>query len=152
MQLDAPQMIQAIHDTTLLTRMFPEAKLAVVNALKKTTKLLRWWVMALMVPHSNQLILALPWEKGTEIAKSAADLILVDDDLSKMIVAVAAGRRIYTILKKAVQYIVSIHIPIILTVSLPLFFWVGDIRIFYSVHVIFLELVMGPMCFNCLRK
>jgi magnesium-transporting ATPase (P-type) len=60
--------------------------------------------MALMVPHSNQLILALPWEKGTEIAKSAADLILVDDDLSKMIVAVAAGRRIYNLKKSSAVY------------------------------------------------
>jgi Ca2+-transporting ATPase len=61
------------------------------------------------------------WEKGTEIAKEAADLILIDDDLSKMIIAVAAGRRIYSNLK-AIRYIVSIHIPIILAVSLPLFF------------------------------
>jgi Ca2+-transporting ATPase len=52
--------------------------------------------------------------------KEAADLILIDD-LSKMI-AVAAGRRIYSNLKKAIRYIVSIHIPIILAVSLPLFF------------------------------
>jgi Ca2+-transporting ATPase len=59
--------------------------------------------------------------KGTEIAKEAADLILIDDDLSKMIIAVAAGRRIYSNLKKAIRYIVSIHIPIILAVSLPLF-------------------------------
>jgi Ca2+-transporting ATPase len=63
-----------------------------------------------------------------------------------MVVAVAAGRRIYTNLKKAVQYIVSIHIPIILTVSLPLFFgWIYP-DIFTPVHVIFLELIMGPMC------
>ena len=53
---------------------------------------------------------------------------------------------IYTNLKKAVQYIVSIHIPIILTVSLPLFLGWNYPDIFTPVHVIFLELVMGPMC------
>jgi magnesium-transporting ATPase (P-type) len=77
--------------------------------------------------------LALPWEKGTEIAKSAADLILVDD-LSKMIV-VAAGRRIYTNLKSSAVYCFysySYYINRFLT-----FFWVGDIRIFYM--FVFLE-------------
>ena len=78
--------------------------------------------------------------------KTAADLVLIDDDLSRMVEAIAAGRRIYTNIKKAVQYIVSIHIPIILTVALPLFLgWIFP-AIFTPVHVIFLELVMGPTC------
>jgi Ca2+-transporting ATPase len=148
MQLDAPEMIQAIHETTLLTRMFPEAKLAVVNALKKDNQIVAMVGdgvndgPALKAAHIGVAM----GKKGTEIAKAAADLILVDDDLSKMIVAVAAGRRIYTNLKKAVRYIVSIHIPIILTVSLPLFLGWRYPDIFTPVHVIFLELVMGPMC------
>jgi Ca2+-transporting ATPase len=148
MQLDEVKRLQSIHNSTLLTRMFPEAKLAVVNALKKDKQ-----VVAMIGDGVNDgpalkaahIGIAMG-KKGTEIAKTAADIILVDDDLSKMIVAVAAGRRIYTNLKKAVQYIVSIHIPIILTVSLPLFFgWIYP-DIFTPVHVIFLELVMGPMC------
>lgn len=148
MQLAAPQMIQAIHETTLFTRMFPEAKLAVINALKNDNQIVAMVGdgvndgPALKAAHIGVAM----GKKGTEIAKAAADLILVDDDLSKMIVAVAAGRRIYSNLKKAVQYIVSIHIPIILTVSLPLFLgWIYP-NIFTPVHVIFLELVMGPMC------
>jgi Ca2+-transporting ATPase len=148
MQLDEVKRLQSIHDSTLMTRMFPEAKLAVVNALKKDNQ-----VVAMIGDGVNDgpalkashIGIAMG-KKGTEIAKTAADLILVDDDLSKMVVAVAAGRRIYTNLKKAVQYIVSIHIPIILTVSLPLFLgWIYP-DIFTPVHVIFLELVMGPMC------
>ncbi|MBU0942173.1 MAG: cation-translocating P-type ATPase [Bacteroidetes bacterium] len=148
MALDATKMIQAIHETTLFTRMFPEAKLAVIKALKKDNQIVAMVGdgvndgPALKAAHIGVAM----GKKGTEIAKSAADLILVDDDLSKMIIAVAAGRRIYTNLKKAIQYIVSIHIPIILTVSLPLFFgWIYP-DIFTPVHVIFLELVMGPMC------
>jgi Ca2+-transporting ATPase len=148
MQLENAERLKAIHSTTLLTRMFPEAKLAVVNALKKDNQIVAMVGdgvndgPALKASHIGIAM----GKKGTEIAKTAADLILVDDDLSKMVVAVAAGRRIYTNLKKAVQYIVSIHIPIILTVSLPLFFgWVYP-DIFTPVHVIFLELIMGPMC------
>jgi Ca2+-transporting ATPase len=60
---------------------------------------------------------------GKKELKSLNQRRILVDDLSKMIVAVSAGRRIYTNLKKAIQYIVSIHIPIILTVALPLFFW-----------------------------
>ncbi|PRZ23919.1 cation-translocating P-type ATPase [Flavobacterium granuli] len=148
MKLNEFEMLKAIHDTTLLTRMFPEAKLKVVNALIKDHQ-----VVAMVGDGVNDgpalkasNIGVAMGKKGTEIAKTAADLILIDDDLSKMIVAVAAGRRIYANLKKAVQYIASIHIPIILTVSLPLFLgWIYP-DIFTPVHVIFLELIMGPMC------
>lgn len=84
--------------------------------------------------------------KGSEIAKGASSLILADDDLAKMVDAIAMGRRIYSNLKKAVQYIISIHIPIILTVLLPLILgWIYP-AIFTPVHVIFLELIMGPTC------
>jgi Ca2+-transporting ATPase len=83
---------------------------------------------------------------GSEIAKNASSLILENDDLGKMVDAVAMGRRIYSNLKKAIQYIISIHIPIILTVFLPLVLgWIYP-SIFTPVHVIFLELIMGPTC------
>jgi len=85
-------------------------------------------------------------KKGTEIAKQAASLILMEDDLSKMVDAVAMGRKIYTNLKKAIQYIISIHIPIVLTVFIPLAAgWLYP-NIFSPVHIIFLELIMGPTC------
>lgn len=85
-------------------------------------------------------------KKGTEIAKQAASLILLKDDLSKMVTAVAMGRKIYANLKKAIQYIISIHIPIILTVFIPLALgWVYP-NIFSPIHIIFLEIIMGPTC------
>ncbi|TJZ60049.1 cation-translocating P-type ATPase [Sphingobacterium olei] len=134
--------------TTLFTRMFPDAKLAVVNALKKKGEVVAMLGdgvndgPALKAAHIGVAM----GSKGTEIAKSAAALIITNDDLQKLIVGIAAGRRIYTNIKKAVQYIISIHIPIILIVSLPLFLgWIFP-QIFTPVHVIFLELVMGPTC------
>jgi len=85
-------------------------------------------------------------KKGTEIAKQAASLILLEDDLSKMVDAIAMGRKIYTNLKKAIQYIISIHIPIILTVFIPLALgWIYP-NIFSPIHIIFLEIIMGPTC------
>jgi Ca2+-transporting ATPase len=63
-----------------------------------------------------------------------------------MLEAVAVGRKIYSNLKKAIQYIISIHIPIVLTVFIPLALgWIYP-NIFTPVHVIFLELIMGPTC------
>jgi Ca2+-transporting ATPase len=85
-------------------------------------------------------------KKGTEIAKQAANLILIDDDFAKMTDAIAMGRKIYINLKKAIQYIISIHIPIILIVFIPLALgWIYP-NIFTPVHIIFLEIIMGPTC------
>src|SRR5690606_30925208 len=85
-------------------------------------------------------------KKGTDMAKEASAMILTDDDLARIVDAIAMGRRIYGNLKKAIQYIISIHIPIILTVFIPLILgWVYP-AIFSPIHVIFLELIMGPTC------
>jgi len=141
-------LMKLSENTTLFTRMFPEAKLEVVNALKAQGNVVAMLGdgvndgPALKAAHIGVAM----GNKGTEIAKSAAALVITNDDLEKLVVGIAAGRRIYANIKKAVQYIISIHIPIILTVSLPLFLgWVFP-HIFTPVHVIFLELVMGPTC------
>lgn len=148
LKLNTSTFANTIQQKTIFTRMFPEAKLAMVNALKDNGEIVAMIgdgvndAPALKAAHIGIAM----GEKGTEMAKRAAALILINDDLSKMITAIATGRRIYTNLKKAIQYIISIHIPIILTVSLPLFLgWIYP-DIFTPVHVIFLELVMGPTC------
>lgn len=137
-----------IAETTLFTRMFPEAKLKIINTLKAQQQIVGMTGdgvndgPALKAAHIGIAM----GKRGSEIAKQASSLILVDDDFGKMVDAVAAGRKIYNNLKKAIQYIISIHIPIILTVALPLVLgWVYP-AIFTPVHVIFLELIMGPTC------
>jgi hypothetical protein len=85
-------------------------------------------------------------KKGTEIARHAADLILTDDRPGKITDAIEQGRKIYNNLKKAIRYIISIHIPIILTVMLPLLLGWKYANIFTPIHIIFLELIMGPTC------
>ncbi|MCC7445673.1 MAG: cation-translocating P-type ATPase [Saprospiraceae bacterium] len=142
------ELIALSKETSLFTRMFPEAKLAIVNAFKKDGEVVAMLgdgvndAPALKAAHIGVAM----GNKGTEIAKAAASLVIINDDLDKLITGIAAGRRIYTNIKKAIQYIISIHIPIILTVSLPLFLgWVYP-HIFTPVHVIFLELIMGPTC------
>lgn len=148
MSLSEIALKKEVLSTHLFTRMFPDAKLRVINALKDAGQIVAMTGdgvndgPALKAAHIGIAM----GKKGTAIAKDAASLILVDDDLSKMVDAIAMGRKIYTNLKKAIQYIISIHIPIILTVFIPLALgWIYP-NIFSPVHVIFLELIMGPTC------
>ena len=63
-----------------------------------------------------------------------------------MVTAISEGRKIFSNLKKAFRYIISIHIPIILTASLPVIFGWAYPNIFTPIHIIFMELIMGPTC------
>lgn len=148
MKLTDAELKTNVMETTIFTRMFPEAKLKIINALKANHQIVAMTGdgvndgPALKAAHIGIAM----GKKGTEIAKQAASLILLEDDLSKMVKAIAMGRKIYTNLKKAIQYIISIHIPIILTVFIPLALgWLYP-NIFSPIHVIFLEIIMGPTC------
>lgn len=148
MKLSDDELKRCVMDTNLFTRMFPDAKLKIIQALKSQNQIVGMTGdgvndgPALKAAHIGIAM----GKKGTEIAKQAASLILTDDDLSKMVEAVAIGRKIYSNLKKAIQYILSIHIPIILTVFIPLALgWIYP-NIFSPIHIIFLELIMGPTC------
>ena len=148
MQLGDEELQNCVMDTNLFTRMFPDAKLKIINALKAKQQIVAMTGdgvndgPALKAAHIGIAM----GKKGTEIAKQAASLILLEDDLSKMVDAVAIGRKIYANLKKAIQYIISIHIPLILTVCIPLALgWIYP-TIFSPIHIIFFELIMGPTC------
>ncbi|MBL0134134.1 MAG: cation-translocating P-type ATPase [Chitinophagaceae bacterium] len=148
MALSEKDLEEKVVSTNIFTRMFPDAKLKIINALKAKNQIVAMTGdgvndgPALKAAHIGIAM----GKKGSEIAKQAASLILMEDDLSKMVDAVATGRKIYTNLKKAIQYIISIHIPIILTVFIPLALgWIYP-NIFSPVHIIFLELIMGPTC------
>lgn len=148
MHLNEAELKVAVAEKNVFTRMFPEAKLKIINALK-----LRGEVVAMTGDGVNDgpalkaahIGIAMG-NKGSEIAKQAASMILIEDDLAKMVDAIRMGRRIYVNLKKAIRYIISIHIPIILIVFIPLVLgWIYP-AIFSPIHVIFLELIMGPTC------
>ena len=148
MKLAELELKDAVADTYLFTRMFPEAKLKIINALKANNEIVAMTGdgvndgPALKAAHIGIAM----GQKGTEIAKQAASLILLKDDLSKMVDAIAMGRKIYVNLKKGIRFIISIHIPIILTVFIPLALgWIYP-NIFSPAHIIFFELIMGPTC------
>lgn len=142
------ELCAAIKHTNIFARMFPDAKLKVVEALKRNGEIVAMTGdgvndgPALKAAHIGIAM----GKRGTETAKLAASLILTDDNLEHMVEAVALGRRIYDNLKKAIRYIISIHIPIILIVTLPLLLFWDFTNLFNPIHIIILELIMGPTC------
>jgi Ca2+-transporting ATPase len=148
MTMDDATLKEKVMETAIFTRMFPEAKLKIIRALKENNQIVAMTgdgVNDGPALKSAHIGIAMG-KKGTEIAKQAANLILIDDDFGKMTDAIAMGRKIYINLKKAIRYIISIHIPIILIVFIPLVLgWIYP-NIFSPVHIIFLEIIMGPTC------
>lgn len=142
------ELQKSVKDINIFARMLPEAKLKIVNALKADGEVVAMTgdgVNDGPALKASNIGIAMG-KKGSEIAKQEASLIIIDDDLSNMIKAVALGRKIYSNLKKAIRYIISIHIPIISIVTFPLILGWKYQNIFMPIHVIFLELVMGPTC------
>jgi Ca2+-transporting ATPase len=148
MKIPGNKLAEIAASNNIFSRMFPEAKLRIIQALKSRKE-----IVAMTGDGVNDgpalkaanIGIAMG-KKGSSLAKQSASLILLDDDLAKMVDAIAMGRKIYANLKKAIQYIISIHIPIILTVFIPLAAgWIYP-NIFSPTHIIFLELIMGPTC------
>ena len=148
MKLEPAALQDAVHSNTVFARMFPDAKKKVVETLKAGGS-----VVAMTGDGVNDgpalrianIGIAMG-QKGTALAREASNLVITDDNISLISVAVATGRKVYTNFKKAVGYIISIHIPIIITAALLLLLGWKYANIFTPVHVIFMELIMGPTC------
>lgn len=148
MNMKEDELQTILKSTSVFARMFPDAKLKVINALKANGEIVAMTgdgVNDAPALKSSDIGIAMG-QKGTETARQVSDLILTDDNLEKMVMAISEGRRIFNNLLKAIRYIISIHIPIILTASLPVVLGWKYPNIFTPIHVIFLELIMGPTC------
>jgi Ca2+-transporting ATPase len=82
--------------------------------------------------------------RGTDVAREAASLVLLDDDFGSIVRTVRLGRRIYDNLRKAMAYIIAVHVPVAGLALLPLL--TGLPLIFGPVHIAFLEMVIDPVC------
>ncbi len=148
MAMGDEELREKVGPTVVFSRMFPDAKLKVIEALKANGE-----VVAMTGDGVNdgpalkaaQIGVAMG-RRGTEVAKGAASMVLMNDDLGGMVIAIENGRRIYANLRKAIRYILSIHIPIVLVVVLPLVFGWTYLHMLTPIHVIFLELIMDPTC------
>ena len=82
--------------------------------------------------------------RGTDVAREASSIVLLDDDFGSIVKAVRLGRRIYDNLQKAVGFIFAVHVPIAGLALLPLPF--GLPILFGPVHIALLEMVIDPVC------
>lgn len=83
-------------------------------------------------------------ERGTDVAREASSLVLLNDDFTSIVHAIHLGRRIYDNLRKALTYVVAVHLPIAGMTLLPLLF--GTPLVFAPVHIVFLEMIINPAC------
>lgn len=82
--------------------------------------------------------------RGTDVAREAASLVLVNDNFAAIVTAVRQGRRIFDNLRKAMSYILAVHVPIAGMAMLPVLF--GWPALLYPMHIALLELIIDPAC------
>lgn len=138
----------AVRSTSIFARITPEAKLRIIESLKRTGAVVAMTGDGVNdAPALKAADIGVSMGKhGSEVARQASSLVLLDDDLESMVRAIRIGRTIYNNLKRAISYIIAIHIPLISVVTLPLLFGWEFANLFSPVHIIFLELIMGPTC------
>lgn len=148
MKMSDDELKAASGNTNIFARMFPEAKLRLVSRLRADGHIVAMTGDGVNdAPALKMAGIGIAMGKrGTEMARQAADLVMADDNLAGINTAIQEGRRIYQNLRKAIRYIISIHIPIILIASLPAILGWKFPNIFTPIHIIFLELIMGPTC------
>jgi len=137
---------EKMKEVNVFSRVLPDQKLLIVNAIKAGGKVVAMTgdgVNDASALKSAHIGIAMG-ERGTDVAREAADLVLLDDDFSSIVKAIRLGRRIFDNLKKAIAYIISVHVPIAGAALVPVF--MGWPIILYPAHIVFLELVIDPAC------
>ena len=145
-QMSDDELRTRIRTATLFARAVPDQKLRIVNALKSNGEVVAMTgdgVNDAPALKSADIGIAMG-ERGTDVAREASSLVLLDDNFRSIVSAVRLGRRIYDNLKKAMAYIFSIHVPIAGMSLIPVLFNMPLILL--PVHIVFLELIIDPAC------
>ncbi len=145
--LSEEDLSSKIKDINVFARVIPEQKLKIVNALKRNNEIVAMTgdgVNDAPALKAANIGIAMG-EKGTDVAREASSLVLMDDNFSSIVGAVKMGRRIFDNLQKALGYIFAIHVPIAGLSLFPVFFSNLPL-ILWPVHIVFLELIIDPAC------
>ncbi len=145
-KLSKAERKDVIKNVTVFSRVTPANKLTIVNAFKEIGEIVAMTgdgvndAPALKSAHVGIAM----GKKGTDVAREAASIVLLDDNFTSIVHGVRLGRRIYDNLQKAMSYIISVHIPIALLSLLPAIF--GWPLVLIPAHIVFLEFVIDPSC------
>ncbi|HEY3389421.1 MAG TPA: cation-translocating P-type ATPase [Prolixibacteraceae bacterium] len=146
-ELSEDELAEKIKTVNIFARVVPEQKLKIVNALKRNNEIVAMTgdgVNDAPALKAANIGIAMG-EKGTDVAREASSLVLMDDNFASIVGAVRMGRRISDNLQKALGYIFAIHVPIAGLSLIPVFF--ADLPlILWPVHIVFLELIIDPAC------
>lgn len=144
--LDDTALCAQVAHTTVCARVTPQQKLRIVQALKTNGEVVAMTgdgvndAPSLKAAHMGIAM----GQRGTDVAREAASLVLLDDDFQSLVHAVRLGRRIYDNLHKALRFVLAVHVPIAGLTLLPLM-W-GWPLLFMPIHIAFLEMVINPVC------
>jgi P-type Ca2+ transporter type 2C len=140
------ELRRRIGDTSIFARVLPEQKLSLVEAFKANGEVVAMTgdgvndAPALKAAHIGIAM----GGRGTDVAREAAALVILDDNFSTIVEAIRAGRRIFDNIQKAMGFIFSIHVPIAGLAVVPLLLdWP---LVLTPVHIVFLELIIDPAC------
>jgi Ca2+-transporting ATPase len=144
--LDDAELAPRLRSVDVFARIMPEQKLRIVEALKADGEIVAMTgdgvndAPSLKAAHIGVAM----GGRGSDVAREASSVVLLDDDFGSIVKAIRLGRRIYDNLRKAMGFIVAVHVPIAGLALLPLVF--GFPIIFGPVHIAFLEMIIDPVC------